>query len=50
MIVAVNADLADNPGAVNEDPLTAWFFRIKPAEAGAIDGFMDEAAYNDLIG
>ena len=50
VIVAVNADLADNPGAVNEDPLTAWFFRIKTAEAGAIDGFMDEAAYNDLIG
>lgn len=50
VIVAVNADLADNPGKVNEDPLAAWFFRIRPADAGALDGFMDSAAYEALIG
>jgi glycine cleavage system H protein len=50
VITAVNADLADSPSGVNEDPLGAWFFRIKPADASAINGFMDEAAYNELIG
>lgn len=49
-ITAVNSALADAPGDVNADPMAAWFFKIKPAEAGAMDGFMDEAAYNDLIG
>lgn len=50
-IVAVNGDLADNPGLVNEDPTgKAWFFKLKVADPGAIDAFMDEAAYNALIG
>lgn len=50
VITAVNGNLADNPGDVNEDPMAAWFFRIKPTEPDAGDGFMDEDAYNELIG
>ncbi|MGP9803518.1 glycine cleavage system protein GcvH [Paracoccus sp. NSM] len=50
VITAVNAALADAPGDVNGDPMAAWFFRIKPADAGAMEGFMDEAAYQALIG
>ena len=50
VITAVNTALADAPGRVNDDALTAWFFRIKPADPGAMDGFMDEAAYQALIG
>ncbi|SNR34170.1 glycine cleavage system protein GcvH [Paracoccus sediminis] len=49
-ITAVNTALADAPGSVNDDALTAWFFRIKPADQGAMDGFMDEDAYRALIG
>jgi len=49
VITAVNAALADSPGDVNGDPMAAWFFRLKPADAGAIEGFMDEAAYKALI-
>lgn len=49
IITAVNADLAEAPGGVNNDPLTAWFFRIRPTDADALDGFMDEAAYRALI-
>ncbi|WP_223635997.1 glycine cleavage system protein GcvH [Rhodobacter sp. TJ_12] len=49
-IVAVNEDLPDSPGAVNEDALGTWFFKIKPTEAAALEGFMDEAAYTDFIG
>ena len=50
VITAVNEALPDSPGAVNDDAMTAWFFRIKPAAGESIDGFMDEAAYNALIG
>ena len=49
-VTAVNAALADAPGGVNDDPMAAWFFRIKPADGVSLDGFMDEAAYNELIG
>ena len=50
-IVAVNDDLADNPGLVNEDPLgAAWFFKMKVPDQSAMNDYMDEDAYNDLIG
>ncbi|AXC48841.1 glycine cleavage system protein GcvH [Paracoccus suum] len=49
-ITAVNDVLGTDPGSVNTDAMGAWFFRIKPAEAGAADGFMDEAGYQALIG
>ena len=48
-ITAVNKALADAPGDVNADPMAAWFFRIKPADPAAIEGFMDEAAYKALV-
>ena len=50
VITAVNEALPDAPGAVNDDAMSAWFFRIKPAAGESIDGFMDEAAYQALIG
>ena len=49
-VTAVNAALADAPGGINDDPMAAWFFRIRPADGVSLDGFMDEAAYNELIG
>lgn len=49
VITAVNSDLADNPGNVNDDAMAAWFFKIKPTDANAMDGFMDEAAYKALV-
>ncbi|WCR12435.1 glycine cleavage system protein GcvH [Paracoccus stylophorae] len=50
VVTAVNSDLADAPGGVNDDPMAAWFFRLKPSDPGAMDGFMDEAAYKNQIG
>ena len=50
VITAVNDALADSPGDVNDDAMAAWFFRIKPAEGVDLSGFMDEAAYQALIG
>ena len=49
-IVAVNYDLADNPGLVNEDPTgNAWFFKIKVEDMGQLDGYMSEDEYQDMI-
>lgn len=50
VITAVNDALADAPGDVNADPLAAWFFRIKPSDPASVEGFMDEAGYQALIG
>ncbi|NNE86972.1 MAG: glycine cleavage system protein GcvH [Silicimonas sp.] len=50
-IIAVNDDLVDNPGLVNEDPLgAAWFFKMKVDDLSQIDAYMDEDAYQDFIG
>lgn len=48
VITAVNDALAEGPGAVNDDPLGAWFFRVKPTSED-LSGFLDEAAYQALI-
>lgn len=50
-IVAINPEIVDNPGMVNEDPLgKAWFFKMKVADPAKLDAMMDEAAYKELIG
>lgn len=50
VVTEANAALADEPGKVNEDPLgEGWFFKFKPAQAGDLDGFMDEAAYKAYL-
>ncbi|WP_417767570.1 glycine cleavage system protein GcvH [Stappia sp.] len=49
-IVEANDALADAPGKVNEDPEgSAWFVRIRIADAGQLEGLMDEAAYKAHI-
>lgn len=49
-ITAVNSALLDDPASVNADAAGSWFFRIQPTDDNALDGFLDEDAYNDLIG
>ena len=49
-ITAVNEDLEADPSLVNSDPTGAgWFFKMSIADAGQLDGLMDEAAYNDYL-
>lgn len=49
-VTEVNADLADEPGKVNEDAMGAgWFFKFKPSQAGELDGLMDEAGYKAYL-
>ena len=50
-IVEVNTKLTDNPGMVNEDAEgSAWFMKIKIADPSQLDGMMDKAAYDKLVG
>jgi glycine cleavage system H protein len=45
-----NAALADDPAVINNDPEGAgWFFKLKLADAGELDGLMDEAAYREWV-
>lgn len=49
-IVEVNEAIVDEPAKVNEDPLGAgWFFKMRPSDPDQMDGYMDEAAYKDMI-
>ena len=48
-IVEVNEALRADPSLANSDPLGAgWFFKVKLANAGALDGLMDETAYTSF--
>ncbi|MEX0429143.1 glycine cleavage system protein GcvH [Nocardioides sp. DS6] len=45
-VVAVNAALDATPELVNDDPYGGgWLFEVVPADAGAVDGLLDAAAY-----
>lgn len=49
-VVAVNQQLDSNPELVNEDPLgEGWFLRFIPADTDAVDGLLDQDAYDRLI-
>ena len=44
-VIAVNEDVASAPESINTDAYAAWLFKIKPADAAAINGLLDAAAY-----
>ena len=49
-IAAVNADLQDNPGLVNESAESnGWFFRIDLSDPAELDGLMDKVAYDTFV-
>jgi glycine cleavage system H protein len=49
-VTAVNAELADTPKSVNQDPYGAWLFRLKPAADADLGKLMDAAAYRAQLG
>jgi glycine cleavage system H protein len=50
-VVEINQAIVDDPAKVNADPQgSGWFFKMKLADVGAMDGLMDEAAYRKHIG
>jgi len=49
-VAEANAALADAPGEVNADPMgNGWFFKLRLADKGELDGLMDEAAYDAFV-
>ncbi len=49
-ISEVNAELADAPERLNEDPYgEGWIFVIDLADPSQLDGLMDAAAYRALV-
>ena len=49
-VIEGNAALADNPAEVNTDPMgKGWFFTLRIANKGELDGLMDEAAYGEFV-
>jgi glycine cleavage system H protein len=49
-VAEANAALADAPGEVNADPMgNGWFFKLRLADKGELDGLMDQAAYDAFV-
>ena len=49
-VIEGNADLADNPGLVNEDADgDGWFFKLTLSDAGELEDLMDEAKYEAFV-
>lgn len=45
-VVAINPALADAPELINSDPYgEGWMWKLKPADAAAVDGLLDAAGY-----
>ncbi|MCS6766584.1 MAG: glycine cleavage system protein GcvH [Candidatus Protistobacter heckmanni] len=49
-ILAANADAAGAPESVNSEPYSAWLYKLKPADAGAVSGLLSAADYAKSIG
>jgi glycine cleavage system H protein len=48
-VVELNQAIVEDPAIVNTDPQGAgWFFKLRLADAKAMNGLMDEAAYKKL--
>jgi glycine cleavage system H protein len=49
-VVEVNAELAEAPQRLNEDPYGAgWLCLLDPADPASLDALLDAAAYSALI-
>lgn len=45
-VVEINDAIVADPSLINSDPgKAAWFFKLRIADKGDLDGLMDEAAY-----
>ncbi len=49
-VVAINESLSGSPEILNSDPYGAgWMWKMKPADAGAIDKLLDAAGYEAFL-
>lgn len=48
-VIANNEEAVNAPEGVNEDAYGAWLFKIKPADANAVNGLLDAEGYENVI-
>lgn len=49
-VIEGNAELAENPGLVNEDADgEGWFFKLTLSDPSELEGLMDEAKYDAFV-
>lgn len=48
-VLAANGDLDGAPEAINSAPYETWIFRMKPADAGAVEALLDAAGYQAVL-
>ena len=49
-VVDANGALEDDPSLINQSPEEdGWFFRLKIADRGELEGLMDDAAYKAFL-
>jgi len=49
-VIAINEELADSPELLNEEPYSAWIFKLKPSSPAELDKLLDAAGYKAAIG
>jgi glycine cleavage system H protein len=47
-VVAVNVQLETNPERINEDPYTAWIFKLKPSNPDEVNDLLAAPEYEKL--
>jgi glycine cleavage system H protein len=47
-IVAANETLSDAPEKLNQEPYSAWMFRLKPSDPKELEGLLDAAGYEKV--
>jgi glycine cleavage system H protein len=49
-VVAVNEDLEDDPGIINNDPYgDGWLFALEPSDEAEAENLLDAAAYGESL-
>ena len=50
-VLEFNEELNDNPAAVNKDPYgEGWIIKVKLSDPSQVEGLLDAAAYEALVG
>jgi glycine cleavage system H protein len=47
-VIGANGDLETSPQSINEDPYSAWLFRLRPSDTAELDGLLDALAYEKV--
>ena len=49
VVVAVNEELANSPERINQEPYSAWMFKLKPSDPAELQTLLDAGSYEKLV-